>query len=64
MEKKIYLIPQTKVFEVELHLMNEISGGGSQAGDPQTGGVDNGDGTNRSRRRYQQWDYEDEEEDW
>ena len=60
MKKKIYLIPQTKVIEVEIHLMTEYSGTSSTPGDPVVGGIDNSDATNRSRSNSNIWDDEEE----
>jgi hypothetical protein len=61
--KKKYLIPETTVVEVGLHLMQQTySGGDSKNGVKVDGTADDSDDPNRSRRRRNAWD--EEEEDW
>ena len=69
MKKKAYLIPASTVMVMETRQIMAYSGGGDQEGDPTTSGEsddsdpDDGANDNRSRKTYNCWDDE-EEEDW
>ena len=60
MKKKAYISPETEVVRIKIeHLLVDVSGEGMQSDpNPDTNG-----GDNRSRRRRDVWEDE-EEEDW
>ena len=59
MKKKAYITPDLLVVNVAPQLMQTMSGGGSQSGDPTTGGQDDSSGTETNRSRSSSWDDED-----
>ena len=60
MKKKAYLTPETTVVNVELQLMNALSGGDPNNNVNIDGDEDMSDDDNRSRRRSNPWDDEEE----
>ncbi|MBO4800404.1 MAG: hypothetical protein J5545_00900 [Bacteroidaceae bacterium] len=66
MKKKAYIIPQTMIVVVETAQLIAFSGGGdSTNGDPIVDPeADDSDEEGRSRRTYNCWEDDEDEEDW
>ena len=60
MKKKAYLTPETTVVNVELQLMTALSGGDPNNNVNISDEADDSDADNRSRRRSNPWDDEEE----